>query len=107
MEHLLVDFIEKADADPRIDRTHLSLYLALFVIWYQQGYPCPIQLYSYQVMPKAKISSVSTYHGAILDLRAYGYIEYKPSNYKGRASDVFILKENVKDGNRSNNKGRS
>lgn len=88
----LSKFYLKALDDPRIGPVHACLYGALFSLWEAQGYSGPLCIFSKDVMPLSKISG-ATYHKAIRDLHAYGYIKYIPSYNHFLGSLVYIERE--------------
>lgn len=47
-------------------------------------------LYPAMLMTQAKIASRKTYYRLLRDLHEYGYILYKPSFYKGKASEIYL-----------------
>lgn len=86
----LTSFLEASTADCRLSKSHLAIYFALLYIWGQQGYSSPVKVFSKEIMPLAKVSSSSTFHGLIRQLNDYGYIHYIPSYYKGKPSEVYL-----------------
>jgi hypothetical protein len=76
--------------DPRINTTHISLYMALLQYWKEQDFASPIRVFSRQIMQIAKILSPATYHRHIRDLSDYGYIRYEPSYKRNKGSKVFF-----------------
>ena len=92
-------FFSAIENDPRISITHIGIYAALLQYWMEHQFANPIQVYSYQIMPIAKISASNTYHKAVRQLNEYGYIRYLPSFKRNQASKVFILLDcSVEDG---------
>jgi hypothetical protein len=90
MDPLLTRFLVAAMEDPRITVVHISLYLALWHQWYEQGSRDPLQVFSWEVMPWCKISGTATYHRCIRELDTYGYIHYVPSYNHHRGSRIYI-----------------
>jgi len=84
------NFFSKAAGDARISIAHIGLYATLFQMLADQRYEQPIMAFGGSVMQKAKISSSATYHKLVRDLAEYGYIIYKPSFYKGKASRIYL-----------------
>ena len=78
--------------DPRINTTHISLYMALLKIWGERQFQNPFRVFSYEVMPVCKISGIATYHKSIRELHQYGYIRYVPSYYRLTGSMVSIIR---------------
>ncbi|HWB27720.1 MAG TPA: hypothetical protein VG738_19730 [Chitinophagaceae bacterium] len=65
--------------DMRIMPTHISMYVALWHAWQQNGSEGPVLLDKAALMRAAKISARQTYHDALRGLHAFGYIRYEPS----------------------------
>ncbi len=86
----LSDFFSAIADDPRINTTHISLYMGLLKFWNGQNYKNPISIVSHEVMAICKISGLATYHKGIKELSEYGYIKYIPSYYRNRRSLVFL-----------------
>jgi len=84
-------FFNAIAGDPRISITHIGLYAALIEYWQKQGFQNPICVFSYEIMPVAKISASTTYHKCIRDLNEYGYIRYEPSYSRKRGSKIYLL----------------
>ncbi len=87
----LSDFFLAIENDCRISITHISIYAALLQYWKEQQYVNPFQVFSYEIMEKAKISASTTYHKCIRDLSDYGYISYIPSFKRNQGSKVYML----------------
>ena len=84
-------FFSAIENDPRISITHIGIYDAILQYWMEHQFANPMQVYSYQIMPIAKISASNTYHKAVRQLNEYGYIRYLPSFKRNQAKKVFIL----------------
>jgi hypothetical protein len=89
MNYLAVFFKSIAN-DPRIGITHIGIYAALLQYWQINNYPIPLQVFSHDIMPIAKVSASKTYHKCIRDLSDYGYLEYVPSYNKHTGSKVYL-----------------
>jgi hypothetical protein len=76
--------------DPRINTTHISLYMALLHYWKEHGFLSPMRVFSHEVMQIAKILSSATYHRCIRDLHDFGNIRYEPSYKRNQGSKVFL-----------------
>lgn len=87
----LSDFFLAIENDCRISITHIGIYAALLQYWKEHQYANPFQVFSYEIMEKAKISASTTYHKCIRDLSDYGYIIYTPSYKRNQGSKVYIL----------------
>ena len=86
----LSDFFMAIERDPRISITHIGIYAALLQYWKEHQYANPIQVFSYEIMKIAKISSSATYHKSIRDLSGFGYIRYEPSFKKNQGSKIYF-----------------
>ncbi len=87
----LSHFFSAIENDYRISITHIGIYAALLQCWKEHYYANPMQVYSYEIMGRAKISASTTYHKCIRDLSNYGYIKYEPSYKRNQGSKVHIL----------------
>ncbi len=85
------DFFSAIAGDPRISITHIGLYAALLECWKKHDFKTPFQVFSYEVMDIAKISSSTTYHHNIRVLSSFGYINYVPSFKRNQASKVYMI----------------
>ena len=88
---LTKDFFTAIIHDPRISPTHISLYMALLHWSEIKGDMNPIYVFSREIMPIAKFSSVATYHRLIRELHEYGYVRYDPTHHPFVGSRVEIL----------------
>jgi len=89
------DFFSAIADDPRINTTHISLYMALLKIWGERRFQNPIRVFSYEVMPVCKISGIATYHKSIRELHEFGYIRYVPSYYRFSRSSVYMFNTEI------------
>ena len=87
----LSDFFEAIEQDARISITHIGVYAALLQYRIQNGFTNPIQAFSHEIMPIAKISSAITYYKCVKDLSDYGYIRYDPSFDHTKGSMIFFV----------------
>jgi len=85
---LLLLFFTKVINDQKITKTHMAVYMALYYLWSRQQFVGTLSVFSWQIMPIAKISTSSMYYTTIKQLHEYGYIDYKPSFYGKRGSTV-------------------
>ena len=85
------EFFAAIADDPRINTTHVSLYMALLQCWKEQGFACPLYVISHAIMPTAKILSSATYARSMRDLNEFGYIRYEISYKRNQGSKVYIL----------------
>ncbi len=79
--------------DDRLNPTHISLYMALFQEWNSSRFMDEFYVNRRELMRVAKIGSKSTYHRCIVDLDAWNYLLYFPSNnpYKGSKIKMAII----------------
>lgn len=84
-------FIKNAEKDPRLSPSHISVFIALIFQWERTGQVKKFRVFSYDVMPMAKVSSRSTYFKCVGDLNDAGYLRYQPSKYKHEASSIEFI----------------
>ncbi|UKJ09235.1 hypothetical protein [Solitalea lacus] len=87
---LLSAFFDAIHADPKVSSRHISLYMAILKCYYNQECKCPVHVYSYELMPLAKISSSATFHKTLRELDEYRYIRYVPSFDNRNRSRIFL-----------------
>jgi len=75
--------------DERLNATHVSLFIGLFVHWQRSGFASPFAVTRKELMAYSKIASIATYHKCIRELDAYGYINYQPSYHPKLGSQVY------------------
>lgn len=83
-------FFEKSSSDPRIGSVHIAVYLAILNICLMRGCTS-LTLFSWEVMPEAKISGRMTYRKVIRELTEYGYLFYQASFNKHRGSRFRLM----------------
>lgn len=90
---LLNAAFEKFYFDDRLNPTHISLYMTLFQEWNSCRFMDEFYVNRRDIMRCAKIGSKSTYHRCIVDLDAWQYLSYYPSNnpYKGSKIKMAII----------------
>ncbi|QTE24265.1 hypothetical protein [Polaribacter cellanae] len=90
---LLNAAFEKFYFDDRLNPTHISLYMALFQEWNSSRFMDEFYVNRRELMRCAKIGSKSTYHRCIVELDAWLYLSYFPSNnpYKGSKIKMAII----------------
>ncbi|AFD05362.1 hypothetical protein [Solitalea canadensis] len=86
----LSEFFDAIQGDPKISVTHVSLFMAILKCYHNQGYKSPVTVFSYELMPIAKISSSATFHKTLRELAEYRYIRYEPSFNNRRKSRIFL-----------------
>jgi len=79
--------------DHRIGPFHVSIYSALLHYRATHGFVNPLGVFSYDIMPIAKIYSDKTYHKCLRQLFEYGYLHYEPSFKKNQASKIYLILE--------------
>jgi len=87
---ILHAFFAGIEGDPRVGPPHIALYAALFQRWLREGATGPVQAYSHELMPQAKLFSSATYHRVLRELNAYGYVRYEPSFNRLRPSRIYL-----------------
>ncbi len=85
------NFFNAIENDPRINTSHISLYMGLLQLWALHNCTNPVSIFSHEVMHLCKISGPATYHKCIKNLSDYGYINYKPSYYRKKRSLVYLI----------------
>lgn len=80
--------LSRFGGDGRITAVHRSLYLAFFELWNRQRFPEVFAVSGREVMRLAKIRSKTTYHKRVVELNAYGYLDYRPSHDPARGSKI-------------------
>ena len=87
----LSDFFKAIESDYRISITHIGIYVALLQFRLDKGFINPIQVYRYQIMDIAKISSPKTYYKCMRELSEYGYIKYVSTRKRNQGSTIYFL----------------
>ncbi len=87
----LSHFFSAIENDFRISITHIGIYAALLQFRTNKGFINPIEAFSYEIMPIAKISASYTYHKCVRELSEYGYIRYEPSFKKTQGSKIYFF----------------
>ncbi|WP_106524043.1 hypothetical protein [Taibaiella chishuiensis] len=95
---VLNDFLRAIKDDSRVDPILVSVFIALFQTWLEEGCKNPFVISCPDIMPLAKISGKATYHRAMSALSSYGYIRYEPSKSNKKRSIVYLI---VKSGRNS------
>lgn len=83
--------------DPRLNPTHISLYIALFQYWNIHRFPELFFVDRAEIMDWSKIGSKATYHRCLHALHAWNYLVYLPSHnpYKGSRIKMLIFDTTV------------
>jgi hypothetical protein len=82
--------------DERITPWHLSICLALFMLWQEQGCGSWISASRRKLMNLSRIRSIVTYHKCIRELHCFGYLSYQPS-YDPLKGSIFSFRLDRKD----------
>jgi len=90
IKHLNAVF-QKFSRDPRLNPTHISLYMALFQLWNISRFPPVYYVHREELMTMAKIGSKGTYHRCLKNLHQWSYIVYLPSHNPYKSSRVKLL----------------
>jgi len=79
--------------DTRLNTSHVSMYLALFLIWNHNRFQNPLSINRSEVMKISKIGARATYHKCITELHKWDYLKYIPSHnpLKGSLIKMFIF----------------
>ena len=88
----LAIFIKSVISDERINRTQLSLFIALLNCWLEQNCNEQFKITRKILMQQSKIPAISTYHRCLNKLISFGYIEYRPTydHYKGSKVKIIL-----------------
>jgi hypothetical protein len=70
--------------------SHISLCVALFVIWRSRPRDGPFFVSRKKVMQLSSIKSKTTYHKNIRDLQQLGLISYSPSYHPTHGSTIIL-----------------
>lgn len=79
--------------DTRLNSSHVSMYLALFLIWNHHRFENPLSINRTEVMKLSKIGARATYHKCLTELHNWEYLKYMPSHnpLKGSLVNMFIF----------------
>ena len=77
--------------DPRLNPTHISLYMALFQYWNINRFPQVFYINREDVMKMSKIGSKATYHRCLKNLHHWKYLVYLPSHNPYKSSQIRLL----------------
>ena len=102
VSHLNTVFRRFAD-DPKLNPTHISLYIALFQIWNLSRFAAIIYINREEIMKMSKIGSLATYHRCLKQLHQGKYIVYLPSHNPFKGSQIKFLKFETTCGTSSEN----
>jgi len=91
--YVLDEFMRKAVDDHRLYPSHISLFVALFYLWKEQGYADGLNMRRDELMKRSKIVGRGTYQRCLRELDKGGYIKYIPTFNRFANSLVFIIYE--------------
>ncbi len=86
----LNQFMQEIREDGRIGPSHISLFVAIIRYAEERHMQNPICVFSKDLMPFAKISTMGTYNKNMWNLHEYGYIRYVPSYNHFLGSLIYI-----------------
>jgi hypothetical protein len=93
-----MDFLLKAhnisqqlSKDNRLTSSHVSLYLALLIVWAHNSFANSFSITRRELMSISKIGSFVTYHKCIKQLEEFGYIKYSPNfnSFVGSSAQII------------------
>ena len=87
----LTGLINRAASDERLRPTHISLYFALCHSWIVNKFQRRYHISRRQLMMLSGIRSPTTYHKAMCQLKALGYVKYRPSYHPVEGSEVSLV----------------
>ena len=90
IKHLEAVTMQMAD-DTRLNTSHVSMYLALFLIWNHNRFQNPLSINRSEVMKISKIGARATYHKCITELHQWGYLKYNPSHNPLKGSLIYLF----------------
>lgn len=78
--------------DDRLTSSHVSLYLALLIVWEQNFFTNPFTVRRKELITISKIVSFTTYHKCIRQFEEFGYIKYVPNfnHFIGSTIEIMI-----------------
>jgi hypothetical protein len=77
--------------DTRLNTSHVSMYLALFLIWNHNRFRNPLSINRSEVMRISKIGARATYHKCMTELHQWGYLNYEPSHNPLKGSLIYLF----------------
>lgn len=77
--------------DGTVGCSHVSLYMAFYLLWSQGNWISPILVKREEVMRLAKMGSSATYHRCLRQLIAIGCLRYEPSANPAQKSKVYLV----------------
>ena len=92
IEDILDRFMKHSADDPGIGPSHISLFIAILVLYAENGKKLPIAAFSRQLRAVGKMSS-RTYYECIRYLNSKRYIVYEPSYDPEKASLIYFTQD--------------
>lgn len=89
---LLNAAFDKFYADERLNPSHISLYMALFLEWNACRFIDEFYVNRRDIMRVGKIGSKTTYHRCIVELEKWSYLNYFPSKNPYKGSKIKMTK---------------
>lgn len=90
IKHLKSVTMQMAE-DTRLNTSHVSMYLALFLIWNHNRFQNPLSINRSEVMKISKIGARATYHKCMTELHQWGYLKYVPSHNPLKGSLIYLF----------------
>jgi len=90
-EKQLQQFWNKMTFDNRISPAHGLLYIYFCIEWIKGNCLTPVEFTRAEMMKRAKIAGIATYHKCMNELVKFGYIYYEPSFNPEVKSKVRVL----------------
>jgi hypothetical protein len=87
---LLSLFINHVVSDYRLKPVHIALSTALCQAWIASRFQRSYHVSRRKLMKASRILSRATYHKALRELQAFGYLEYHPSYHPLNGSSVTL-----------------
>lgn len=89
---ILNDLYSKVFNDDRVNVWHISIYVCLLDLWRISDYPKQIKITRKQLMVKAHVKSITTYHKCLDQLVELNYVRYIPTynSYEGSSVEIII-----------------
>ncbi|NLU94838.1 hypothetical protein [Chitinophaga sp. Ak27] len=95
VQQIMLSGIERIVNDQRLSKSHVSLIMALVYLWGKQNFQGDVLVSCNELKPMAKISTSASYYILMNELARYGYINYKPSFYHRKASQIGLSMDMV------------
>lgn len=97
MEHklLISSFLAGVVDEKKVEKSHLSLFLAIYCCWQNLEFKHPINISRRKLMKLSKIRSYATYHKCIRELVELKLIRYEPS-YNPTGSLIYWTETSFK-----------